>query len=207
MKKITFFLALMVGAFAAQAQFDKIEVEEVESFDGYKTYRVYAVLKSQTDLVDAVYGSPKTPLRVESTAPFYQHPMGGALSKEVKRIQLDKEENLKFDSWVTIGYEDNYMNALAQLSATKDSVLVVRDFRTPFEEGNMLEIIDGAWFVTPDQLQARPDKDGRVLLMQLTTKGKITGLLNLHGRWYSTEADGSSTFHVWEEKGIKFSAG
>lgn len=207
MKKITFFLALMIGALATQAQFEKIEVEELESFDGYKTFRVYAVLKSQTDLVDAAYGSPKTPLRVESTQPFYQHPMGGALSKDVKRGQIESEVNLKFDSWVTIGYEDNYMNATAQLSATKDSVLVVRDFRTPFEKGEALEITDGAWFVTPDQLQARPDKDGRVLLMQLTTKGKITGVLNLHGRYGTPAADGSADFTVWQKENITFTAG
>ncbi|MGB1032523.1 MAG: hypothetical protein ACPGWM_07900, partial [Flavobacteriales bacterium] len=142
-----------------------------------------------------------------STAAFYRHPKGGPLSASIQRYDAIQDETLLYDSWVTIGYDDNYMNALAQLSATKDSVLVVRDFRTPFEEGNMLEITDGAWFVTPDQLQARPDKDGRVLLMQLTTKGKITGLLNLHGRIDTTGDDGVPAFKVWEEKGITFTAG
>ncbi|MEO0403619.1 MAG: hypothetical protein AAF193_01985 [Bacteroidota bacterium] len=207
MKKLILALGLILGVATAQAQFVKIEVEEVPSFGEYKTYRVYAVLKSNTDILDAAYALPEIPMKVESTAPFYQHPMGGALSRDIQRALLNTEPNLKYDSWVTIGFEDNYLNTLVPLTATKDSVLIVRDYREAFEEGKALEVVDGAWFVTPDQLQAKPDKQNRVLLMQLTTKGSITGVLNLHGRWHTVKEDGSLVPHAWEETGIRFTAG
>jgi len=36
--------------------------------------------------------------------------------------------------------------------------------------------------VTPDKRQSMAGSSKRILLMQLTTEGKINGLINLHGR-------------------------
>ena len=207
MKKLILALGMLIGVSAAQAQFVKIEVEEVSSFGEYKTYRIYAVLKSNTDILDAAFGLPESPIKIESTEPFYQHPDGGALSRDIQRSLLIKDEQLKYDSWVTIGAEDNYLNTVTPLTATKDSVLIVRDYREAFEKGESLEVVDGAWFVVPTELQALPDKINRVLIMQLTTKGTITGLINLHGRWHTFHHDGTNTPHEWKETGIRFTAG
>lgn len=209
MKKITSLLLLfMFVAGAAQAQFERLEVEEVASFDGYTTYRVYAVLKNRGDLLDAVFGEQGNPVVVKSTSPFYQNDKGGAMANDIQKAALDQFPKLKYDSWVTIGYDNNYMNSVTFFgSMTADSVAIEKDFRTDFEEGKNILIKDGAWFVTPDQLQARGDDKNRVLLMQLTTKGKITGSVNLHGRWHSRDGEGNLVPHVWQEKAIKFSAG
>ena len=81
-------------------------------------------------------------------------------------------DGLQYDSWVTIGYEDNYMNALTAF---------LMDF-SEFEFGSRLYTNNGAWFVTPDMRQAAAGPDGKLLLMQLTTEGDISGRINPYGR-------------------------
>ncbi|MGA1374693.1 MAG: T9SS type A sorting domain-containing protein, partial [Flavobacteriales bacterium] len=50
-----------------------------------------------------------------------------------------------------------------------------------FLAGGELTITDGAWFVVPTDVQAVAEAGNRVLLMQLTTDGVATGVLNLQG--------------------------
>jgi hypothetical protein len=111
-------------------------------------------------------------LEVTSTAPFYQHEMGANSANELQRSVVQSEAGLKYDSWVTIGFEDNYMNALTAF---------LMDF-SEFEQGGRLFTDNGAWFVTPDMRQAAAGPDGKLLLMQLTTEGEVSGRLNIHGR-------------------------
>ena len=125
-------------------------------------------------LLDAVYGEASAPWKVSSTKPFYQHRKGGALSADIQRYDTTLDETLLYDSWVTIGAEDNYMNAV--------SGFIMEDALALFDQGNELVTNDGAWFVTPDKRQAAAGPSKRILLMQLTTSGDVEGLINLHGR-------------------------
>jgi len=51
-----------------------------------------------------------------------------------------------------------------------------------FLAGQELTVTDGAWFVVPTDVQAAAAAGNKVLLMQLTTDGTATGVLNLQGR-------------------------
>ena len=51
-----------------------------------------------------------------------------------------------------------------------------------FLAGEELTVTDGAWFVVPTDVQAAAEVGNKVLLMQLTTDGTATGVLNLQGR-------------------------
>ena len=51
-----------------------------------------------------------------------------------------------------------------------------------FLAGEELTVTDGAWFVVPTDVQAAAASGNKVLLMQLTTDGTATGVLNLQGR-------------------------
>ena len=51
-----------------------------------------------------------------------------------------------------------------------------------FLAGQELTVTDGAWFVVPTDVQAAAAVGNKVLLMQLTTDGTATGVLNLQGR-------------------------
>lgn len=161
-------------AFSANAQFKELVVEEINNNGTVpgRTYRVYAQMTAEGDVVDAIFGDGADYLEVSSTAPFYQHEKGANAANEIQRSEVQSVRGLKYDSWVTIGYEDNYMNALTAF---------LMDF-SEFEQGGRLYTDNGAWFVTPDMRQAAAGADGRLLLMQLTTEGDITGRINLHGR-------------------------
>ena len=169
----TFFISLLVEPLSAQ--FVRLDVEEVDNKGVVpgKTFRVYAVFENEGDNLDSVYGEDQALLSITSTKPFYQHPKGGALSTDILRNDISVNPELAYDSWVTIGVEDNYVNHLLSF------ILEFDEFET---KGGKLETLNGAWFVTPDKRQSMAGPSKRILLMQLTTEGRIDGLINLHGR-------------------------
>ena len=174
MVRLSLLVLIVASVSSAQAQFKSLIVEEVDNKGSVpgRTYRVYAQMEAEGDVIDAVFGDGQDYLEITSTAPFYQHEMGGNSANELQRADVFTIDGLKYDSWVTIGYEDNYMNALTAF---------LMDF-SEFETGSRLYTDNGAWFVTPDMRQAAAGPDGKLLLMQLTTEGEVTGRLNLHGR-------------------------
>lgn len=158
-------------------QFSRIHVEEIDNGGvvAGKTYRVYAVMQNEGDLIDAIFGEEGMPLEISTTTSFYQHPKGGAMASEVQRYDVENDRSLAFDSWVTIGLEDNYMNSLTSFPPDTD-------FMGAFEQGETLSTNNGAWFVLPDKRQAFAPEDRKILIGQFTTTGKVTGLINIHGR-------------------------
>ena len=196
--RLLFFLALTVGCSSSWlAQFQRLEFELVENKNLVpgQTYRVYAVMSNQGDLIDAIFGEGESPLYIQSTKGFFQHPDGGALSRDILRYDVEKDEALRYDSWFTIGATDNYQNSVAAFPPAFEEALA------DFDAGENLETKDGAWFVTPDQRQCFANEDKRILLMQLTSSGKIYGALGLHGR---TKTDDNGDFNVIKEEGIQF---
>ena len=107
---------------------------------------------------------------------------GGALSADIQRYDTTTDPTLLYDSWVAIGADDNYMNFVSGF---------IMDFES-FNAGGELATKDGAWFVTPDKRQAAAPPDKRILILQLTTEGKVEGVLNIHGRTRPVrDADGN----------------
>jgi hypothetical protein len=176
MKNSMFFVLLMLAAMAAQAQFKRIVVEELENEGKVpgKTYRIYAELTNIKDQVLVVFGDSLHPLEINSTRPFFQSEYGGALSKDIQRAQVEKDIKLKFDSWVTIGSDDNYNNSLNLLNLNFNE----------FESGarTSIKTKDGAWFCIPTEKQTVCKEDKKILLMQLTTPGEVTGNISLMGK-------------------------
>ncbi|MFM1930901.1 MAG: hypothetical protein RL226_204 [Bacteroidota bacterium] len=205
MKKVTILSAFVLFASLVSAQFVRLEVEEVPN-DGLvpgKTYRVYAVMTNQNDVIDAVFADKTSSIQINSTAPIYQHPKGGFFANTVQRMDVSQDRKLKYDSWFTIGAEDNYNNYLTPF-------MLDSSYMKTFEAGKSFTIAgDGAWFVTPDQRQARADAKGRILLMQITTKGKVTGTLNIHGRTADTkDAQGNQVPGTpFEKRGVQITIG
>ena len=199
-KFLTLGLTLAVTA-TASAQFVRLEVDYIDNMGLVPgdTYRVYAVMENEGDILDAVYGEASAPMRISATKGFYQHPKGGALSADIQRYDTMSDESLLYDSWVTIGAEDNYMNAV--------SGFIMEDALAAFDQGGELVTNDGAWFVTPDKRQAAAGPSKRILLMQLTTQGEVNGLINLHGRTKAvTDSDGNAVGgqEVTQSEGLTF---
>jgi hypothetical protein len=164
------------------AQIQGIKVEEVDNSGAVpgRTYRFYFVMENDSNQVNMVFGDEQHPLEIKSTKPFFQSQYAGPLSTDSNRKLAKEKKDVRFDSWVTIGAADNYENG------TTNFLLDFSDFE---ETGEGLRTTNGAWFCTPGSAQTNPIK-GRVLFMQLTTQGVISGKVSVMGRnnkgesWY-----------------------
>jgi hypothetical protein len=165
-----FFMAISC---CANSQLQRLLVQPIDTSVYGVTYRVYAEVKSAGDQIMVVFGDNENPLRITSTEPFFQSEAGGALSTQVRKNQLETAPDLTYDSWLTIGREDNYNNQTKSLGLRL----------TAFEEkGESIEVNDGAWYCLPTDKQSFADDSKKILLMQLTTKGEVSGTLSLFGR-------------------------
>lgn len=168
-------LATVFTTSSACAQFDKLQVEEVDNgnFAKGKTYRIYVVLQNDSDQVNMVFGNEQHPMELKSSKPFFQSEYGAALSVGINRKMAREKAEVRYDSWLTIGAEDNYDNA------TTNFLLNLDDFE---KTGAAVKSSDGAWFVTPGNKQALALKGKRVLVAQLTTQGELSGSFSIMGR-------------------------
>ncbi|MDZ4824371.1 MAG: hypothetical protein SH856_13010 [Flavobacteriales bacterium] len=185
----TFFLA---SAFLSHSQFKQLVVKQVDNGGVVpgKTYRVYVELMNDKNDLRTVYGDTLHPMIIESTKPFYQNPYGGAMANEVNNILAQEKTELRYDSWVTIGRENNLDNAINNFQVKFEN----------FEKGGKIETYDGAWFCTPDHKQTwAKDNNMQILIGQFTSEGKVTGIINLMGK----DNEGA----VWQETNVKFTCG
>lgn len=199
MKKVIVSILLSGVCFVSLAQFKGIEIEKVDNKNKVKgtTYRVYAVVTNETDQIYSVGGVKEAPAYIKSTKPFFQSPNGGSTSTQIVRKMSNDKPDVKYDSYVTIGREDNYGNQM--------SVFTV-DF-TDFEKGGNIIIQDGGWWALPDQEQTYAGPTKRVMIMQVTTEGVVTGKINLAGRVnLKPKADGTPQWENIDAKGITFTS-
>ena len=144
--------------------------------DGATTYRVWVELADPTEQLVAVYGFDSVPLTINTTTAFYQNPLGGPLATNYNPALLPVDSLLAFDSWLTIGGQDN----------SADVNTIGLDFG-PFEGSGGPIVADnvngGSVFIYPDlEPAAFPDADGHVLIAQLTTDGEVSLTVNLQTR-------------------------
>ncbi len=162
-----------MGGITAQATNVELVVEQVDN-NGLvpgQTFRVYAQLPSPQHTLHAIFGEPGESMSVHTTGTFYQHPLGNFSSVDVNAAMVDMDPALAYDSWVTIGAENNAGNNLWTIGVDYSS----------FEGGSGFSTDNGAWFVVPTDQFAKPVNGSLVLLMQVTTTGVASGNLNLQG--------------------------
>ena len=186
MKQLVIAAILVSTALASSAQFKRIVVEEVDNGGAVpgQTYRVYAELSHPEDHVHAVYGDKTDALIIECTKPIFQHTHGGALSRDIMRPSIVDHPSLRFDSWFTLGLEDNYVNMVASFN--------MEESLATFEAGNGFVSHDCTYYATPDASQVYARERNRVLLMQITTEGEFTATINLQGRTVGHDRKGNT---------------
>jgi hypothetical protein len=162
----------------AQSSFVQLGYDVVgqNTVDGATTYRVWVELADPTEQLVAVYGFDSVPLTITTTTAFYQNPLGGPLATNYNPALLPVDSLLAFDSWLTIGGQDN----------SADVNTIGLDFG-PFEGSGGTIVADnvngGSVFIYPDlEPAAFPDADGHVLIAQLTTDGEVSLTVNLQTR-------------------------
>ena len=190
MKNLFAMTAALLMGFGAAANNVELVVEAVDNggLVPGNTYRVYAVLPSAQHSLHAIFAAEEHVLNVATTGSFFQHQYGSSSSLDVNEAIVNIEPSLAFDSWVTVG---------AKNSENKNLWTIGVDY-ADFLAGNELNVTDGAWFVVPTDVQAAAAVGNKVLLMQLTTEGTASGIINLQGK----DANGD----IWRAYDLTFSS-
>jgi hypothetical protein len=159
------------------------EVEHTEGeLAGMTTYRLYLYTLGDNDFLVSCSGDDQNPMYLNSTSEpaWFQHDLATtALATDVNPAFFDAFPEFAYDSWFTIGAEDN--------TATVDVVELADpeyDAFEIFENGNNVAVesnVGCAWFVlpTPNSEEAFSGEDMRILVAQLTTAGEISGQIQV----------------------------
>jgi hypothetical protein len=178
-------IALTCSVYATDARLIVQKVDNGGAVSG-NTFRVYAELPSPEHSLHIVYGTETHPLSVESTAPFFQHQYGGHSAASVFENVFAAEPGMKYDSWITLGYENNVSNDMWDLGI---------DFSS-FDNGGSILATNGGWFLIPTDEKCQAGNKNLVLIAQFTTTGIASGTLNLQG-WNGPN-------NVWRAEGLSF---
>ncbi len=193
LRRLCIAASLLLLGFTSKAEFTGLTYETVATSSVGTTYRVYANFDNPTDIAQALYAEAPFALSITSTAGFYQDAFGNYTPESINPLLYASFPNLIYDSWITLGQEDSSLpsNIGAVGGAAWSSASLA------FENGGDFFVNDGVGgsvFVTPNQVQAQPDADGRVLLAQLTTTGGWNMLCNIQWR--------DENLNVFNETGI-----
>ena len=157
-----------------------VETYATDVVGGLTTYRVYLTTPDTSDFLSAVIGDTETPLFVNSTSDFYQDNFGGTTPGSINPSLYEVPDfaSVQYDSWVTIGIEQQPVLSAGQSDV---SVLVdpnVQSWEVPFSSGDNIDIstpIGGGWYILPSSANGIAGAEKRVLVAQLTTDGDISG--------------------------------
>ena len=150
--------------------------------EGMSTYRLYVNTPNVDDRLVACFGDNETPLILESTSSpaWFQHPVPEtAFATDIDPAMYAGNPELQFDSWLTIGAEDN--TAAIDLIVLDDPTF---EAFTAFEVGESIEVsgdIGSAWFALPieSNVEMVAGEDKKVLIARLTTAGEISGQIQV----------------------------
>ena len=159
------------------------ETEHTEGeLAGMTTYRLYVYTQNADDFVVSCSGDDENPLYLASTSEpaWFQHELATtALATDVNPVFFASFPEFAYDSWLTIGAEDNTASVdVIDLADPEYDAFAI------FESGQNVAVetmVGNAWFVLPiaTNVEAIVGEDLRVLLAQFTTSGDISGQIQV----------------------------
>lgn len=168
-----------------------VEEHAVDGVAGTTTYRFYIDMVNPDDFLSSIYGNEPEPFSLSTGgAGFYNDPAAtGGSAGGINPGFLVPPYNgffpgLAFDSWFTIGIEFAPSGAQTAVSAVESTA---QPWIGAFDATNTLSGQDvvmndntgGAWYVLNGTPNGLPDATNqRVLLMQVTTSGTVSGTIN-----------------------------
>ena len=196
MKRLYTLLGLsLLFVFGAQAQSFPLEVEAyqvhsttegVALLDGMTTYRLYITNLGATDFVSSIYGNNEDPLEISVPEGVYNSGFNASWSASgISPVFVGLFPEMEYDSYATIGLSQSA--ATSGISGAADPSVV----EDPLEQITPMFIVDGstgvsvssvtgiAYYILNGNPVGLPDANGRVLIMQITTTGSISGTLNV----------------------------
>ena len=177
---------------------------------GGTVYRFYVNMLDPTDRMSAVYGNDDATLNVETPAGAFNSPFNSSWNASgINPAFLGVFPDLADDTYATIGHtgpaSTSGIAGAADPSVVEDaSQPITPYFLTPGATSLLANTLTGAsWYILNTAANGLPDADLRVLLMQVTTTGDISGQINFqvfplgdgaNSLLTSVEFDGAGTF-------------
>ena len=158
------------------------------SLDGQTTYRVYLNCLNETDFVSACSGDDQAPFILQSSSGEWYNDASATTwnAQGINPEFLSFFPDLAYDSFLTIGAEDASTPAAQHPSTVWGTFDASAEFvGGPGSNFVVDDATGGAWYSTFPGLEEADSHAGfagedlRVLLMQITTAGTISGQVNI----------------------------
>ena len=164
-----------------------VEASPAVHVPGNTIYRFYVNMVDPTDKFSAVFGNDQDPLVINTPDGIFNSPFNASWSASgLPSLFVDFFPEMAEDSYATIGLigpaSSSGIAGAADPSLVEDTDLTptISDFFVVGAETslNVNTLTGGSWYVNDNAGNALPDADLRVLVMQVTTTGDISGTLN-----------------------------
>ena len=164
-----------------------VEEYAVDGIAGMTTYRFYVDMENPTDFLSAMFGTAANPLSVMTSSGFYNDDFAsGSTADGINSAFFTIFPSLEYDSWVTIGIDNAPQGSEVAIGTVEsEGQPWIGAFNSTSDISGQdilidhLSVFGGAWYVTNGSANGLPDEDNqRVLFMQLTTSGSISGTVN-----------------------------
>ncbi|MBT6175433.1 MAG: hypothetical protein HOH96_07740, partial [Flavobacteriales bacterium] len=150
---------------------------------GNNVYRFYVNMVDPADKFSAVFGNDQDPLVINAPAGVYNDSfVSGWSAAGISLAFAAIVPSMTEDSYATIGLTGPAVGSEADPSLVQDTELTptISDF---FGNGaetslNVNTLTGGSWYVLNTAANALPDANLRVLVMQITTSGTVSGTIN-----------------------------
>ena len=160
-----------------------VEVHAENVVPGQTTYRFYQNMANTDDFLSSIYGNNEDPFALSTTTGFYNSQFGSSVASGINPAFFPFFPDLGADSWVTIGIESMNQGSETAISTVESALqpwVASFVFGETISGQNIImdDFAGGAWYVLNGTPNGLPDENGRVLFMQITTAGEISGLIN-----------------------------
>ena len=160
-----------------------VEVYGEDLLAGHTTYRFYMNMANEDDFLSSIYGNDLDAFSLTTSTGFYNSEFGSTVASGINPAFIAFFPDLAADSWVTIGIDSQNVGDEVAISTVESST---QPWINAFAAGEAIsgqnivmdDFTGGAWFVLNGTPNGLPDADGRVLFMQVTTAGDISGTVN-----------------------------
>jgi len=171
--------------FPAAAQYDLTVESSPAVGTGGIVYRFYVNMEDPTDRMSAVYGNDQASFLVSTPAGAFNSAFNSSWNASgINPAFLPVFPDMADDTYATIGLDGpaatSGIAGAADPSLVEDSNQPITPyFLTPGATDLVSTSLTGAsWYVLNTAANGLPDADMRVLIMQVTTAGAITGQMN-----------------------------
>ncbi|PCJ81088.1 MAG: hypothetical protein COA49_07235 [Bacteroidetes bacterium] len=158
----------------------------VAVLDGMTTYRLYISNMGPTDFISSIYGNDQDPFTLSAPGGIYNSSFNASWSASgISPVFVGLFPEMEFDSYATIGLTESAATSgivgAADPSVVEDPTQQITPmFLTDGSTGTTVNSITGiAYYILNGNPVGLPDVTGRVLIMQITTAGTLSGTINV----------------------------